>query len=80
MIFGYPLWLISRCWVVFSILLYNLKGQVVRSFVNSHDQPGYYQVSWDGRDSGGRVVSTGVYFYRMVSGRYRSTKKMVLAK
>ena len=60
--------------------VFNVKGQILKTYHNSHNQPGYYQVSWDGRDLNGRPVSTGVYFYRMTSGKYRSTKKMVLAK
>ena len=60
--------------------IYNVKGQILKTFTNNHNLPGYYQVSWDGRDMNGSVVGTGVYFYRMTSGRYRATKKMVLAK
>ncbi|MCB5286880.1 MAG: choice-of-anchor D domain-containing protein, partial [Candidatus Cloacimonetes bacterium] len=63
-----------------SIEVYNVKGQLLKSFNNSHNQAGYYQVNWDGRDLNGRTVGTGVYFYRMTSGKYTSTKKMVLAK
>jgi len=60
--------------------IYNLKGQILKTYHNSHNLPGYYQVNWDGRDLNGRPVSTGVYFYRMTSGNYSSTKKMVMAK
>jgi flagellar hook assembly protein FlgD len=60
--------------------VYNVKGQLMQSFERSHSQAGYYQVSWDGRDLNGRVAGTGVYFYRMTSGRYSDTRKMVLAK
>jgi len=62
------------------IEIFNLKGQMVRSFSQDHSTPGYYQVSWDGKDAQGQKVSSGVYMYRMSSGRYHSTKKMVLAK
>ena len=62
------------------IEVYNLKGQILRSFTNNHSQAGYYQMSWDGRDANGSLVGTGVYFYRMISGKYSATKKMVLAK
>lgn len=60
--------------------VFNLKGQILYTYTNSHTQPGYYQASWDGRDSTGNLASTGVYFYRMTSDNYTSTKKMVLAK
>ncbi|MDY0320048.1 MAG: choice-of-anchor J domain-containing protein, partial [Candidatus Cloacimonadaceae bacterium] len=60
--------------------VFNARGQLLKSFRNTHNVPGYYQVNWDGRDANGRAVSTGVYFYRMQSGKYVSTKKMVLSK
>lgn len=62
------------------IEIYNMKGQMVRSYNNEHATPGYYQVSWDGKDAMGRQVASGVYMYRMSSGRYHATKRMVLAK
>ena len=60
--------------------IFNARGQLVRSFSRTHDAAGYYQINWDGRDSSGKAVSSGVYQYRMSSGKYRSTKKMVLKK
>jgi hypothetical protein len=60
--------------------VYNVKGQLMKTFNNSHSLPGYYQVNWDGRDLSGRPASTGVYFYRMTTGNYSTTRKMVLAK
>ncbi|HQB98406.1 MAG TPA: choice-of-anchor J domain-containing protein, partial [Candidatus Cloacimonadota bacterium] len=53
--------------------VFNARGQLLKSFRNTHNVPGYYQVNWDGRDANGRAVSTGVYFYRMQSGKYVST-------
>jgi len=62
------------------IEIFNLKGQLVKGFVRSHAEPGYYQVQWDGKDSSGQLVSSGVYLYRMSSGTYSETKKMVMSK
>ncbi|MDP2172401.1 MAG: FlgD immunoglobulin-like domain containing protein [Candidatus Cloacimonadaceae bacterium] len=63
-----------------NIDIYNMKGQLVRSFKAEHNTPGYYQVSWDGRDTSGNPSSSGVYLYRMTSGNYSASKKMILAK
>ena len=60
--------------------IYNLKGQRVRSFVQSHDAPGYYKITWDGCDGSGRTLSSGVYLYKMSAGSYRAAKKLVLKK
>ena len=62
------------------IEVYNVKGQILASFNNTHNQAGYYQINWDGRDMSGNLAGTGVYFYRMSSDNYTSTQKMVLAK
>ena len=60
--------------------IYNQRGQLVRSFAQSHDAAGYYGILWDGRDSNGRALASGVYLYRMTSGKYSGVKKMVLQK
>ncbi|HNX02969.1 MAG TPA: choice-of-anchor J domain-containing protein [Candidatus Cloacimonas sp.] len=63
-----------------TIEIYNLKGQKIKTFNQNHNSPGYYQVSWDGCDENGRNVASGIYFYRLNTGKYSSTKKMVLTK
>ncbi len=60
--------------------IYNTRGQIVRSFSQSHDAAGYYSILWDGCDSNGRALASGVYLYRMTSGKYSASKKMVLQK
>lgn len=60
--------------------IFNVKGQLLKSFNAKHANPGYYQVSWDGRDQHGLPVASGIYMYRMTSGKYCNTKKMILAK
>jgi flagellar hook assembly protein FlgD len=38
-------------------------------------------VDWNGTDSSGNAVSSGIYLYKMkAGGRYTSTKKMILLK
>lgn len=63
-----------------SLEIYNQKGQLVNTLVNSDLPSGMHQIQWNGRDFGGQPVSSGVYFYRMRSGKYSSTRKMVLMK
>ncbi len=63
-----------------TIEIFNTKGQLVRSFAASHTSPGFYQMAWDGRDMNGNLVSSGVYMYRMHSGNYSASKRMILAK
>jgi hypothetical protein len=62
------------------LIVYNVKGQKVRTLVDSAQPAGSYSAVWDGRNDGGRSVSTGVYFYRLRTGSYSEVKKMVLLR
>jgi hypothetical protein len=37
-------------------------------------------VRWDGRDDSGRIVTSGVYFYKLEAGQYAASRKMLLLK
>jgi len=63
-----------------SLKIYNILGQEVRIIVNKKQVPGYYSVSWDGRDSKGKEVSSGIYLYRLDAGDYKDVRKMLLIK
>ena len=58
----------------------NLLGQEVRTLVDEEKEPGYYSVTWDGRDNEGTEVTSGVYFYRLKSGEFIETRRMILLK
>ncbi|GEM_PF-826638 len=60
--------------------IYNLKGQLVRSFEQSHDTPGYYRLIWNGCDRSGKALASGVYLYKMSCGSYHAAKKVILKK
>lgn len=63
-----------------NISIYNVKGQLIKTFTNEHLSPGFYQVSWDGRDLTGKPMPSGIYLYQMRSSKYNEIKKMILAK
>ncbi len=60
--------------------IYNVRGQIVRSFTANHNKAGDYKIVWDGKDEAGTQVSSGVYFYNMQFGKYHSVKKVLLTK
>lgn len=63
-----------------SITIYNMLGQEVKTLINSDFNQGTYTVQWNGDDNFGRRVSSGTYIYRVISGNFVETKKMVLIK
>jgi hypothetical protein len=63
-----------------SLKIYNTLGQVVKTLVNESQNPGPYSVKWNGNDEAGRQAAAGIYFYRLVSGEFNSTKKMVVLR
>ncbi len=63
-----------------SLEIYNQKGQLVKTLVNANLSAGTHKLVWSGDDENGSAVSSGLYFYRMKSGKFSSTKKMVLMK
>ncbi len=63
-----------------SINIYNMKGQLVKTLMNEHLEAAYHSAVWNGKDNSNKMVSSGIYFYKMRSGNYTSTKKMILMK
>jgi hypothetical protein len=68
-----------------TLKIYNLLGQEVLTLVNGPQQSGYYESVWDGRNTAGASISSGVYFYRFEavgqSGQtFTDLKKMLFLK
>jgi ligand-binding sensor domain-containing protein len=63
-----------------SLVVFNMLGQQVRVLSEEEQTAGPHSVVWDGKDSKGRSLSSGLYFYRLTSESYSETKKMLLMK
>ena len=62
------------------IEVFNLRGERVRTLVDSRMTPGRYAVQWDGRDDHGRQLSSGVFLVKMVAGSFTQVRKVTLVK
>ncbi len=60
--------------------IFNINGQLVRTLVDEKKAPGYYMINWDGTDNEHRVIASGVYFYQIQAGEFKSYKKMAVLK
>jgi hypothetical protein len=61
----------------YTVTVYNVAGQVVKTF-SGNAAAGTRTIVWDGTDNNGTGVSSGVYFYKAVAGKFSATKKMLL--
>jgi flagellar hook assembly protein FlgD len=43
-------------------------------------EAGIYNLTWDGRNTAGDQVGSGIYFYQLQAGSFTSMKKMTLLK
>ncbi len=55
--------------------VYDILGKEVATLVNEIMQPGRYEVKFDGSN-----LSSGIYFYKIIAGKFVQTKKMILMK
>lgn len=62
------------------LIIYNILGQPVRLLVDENQEAGEKSVVWDGRDEKRKLVSSGVYIYRIEAGEWVQTRKMTLLK
>ncbi len=65
---------------VVNLEIFNIKGQKVATLVDGYMEAGSHRIAWDGKTDQNRDAVSGVYFYRMKSGSYSSTRKMILMK
>jgi hypothetical protein len=60
--------------------IYNVLGQRVRTLVNEDLSAGAHRITWDGRDSGGRTMPSGMYFYRIQAPGVTQVKKVFVVR
>lgn len=60
--------------------VFDVAGRKVATLLTGRHEPGVYAVEWNGADTHGRQVASGIYFYRLRAGTFSSTKKMLLIR
>jgi hypothetical protein len=62
------------------LAIYDAQGRCVRRLFDGFVPTGQREITWDGKDDEGRPVASGVYFYRLRTGKQVLTRKMLLLK
>jgi hypothetical protein len=65
----------SKGGALVTLRVYDILGSEVATLVNEEQQPGYYEVQFNGIN-----LASGMYVYRLQAGDFVSVKKMVMIK
>jgi len=63
-----------------TLTIYNELGQEVTRLVDDVQPEGFHEVRWNGLNSSGATVGTGIYFYQLRADDFVQVKKMILVK
>ncbi|MYB65427.1 sulfatase-like hydrolase/transferase [Candidatus Poribacteria bacterium] len=68
-----------------SIHIYNLQGEFIRHLKVGFQNAGSYRnnemaAHWDGRNSAGEPVASGIYFYTLIADNVIATRRMTIVK
>lgn len=60
--------------------IFNIKGQKVKTLLYKNLEKGSYEIIWKGKDDNDKIVSSGIYFYKLTTLSKTFTKRMLLLK
>ncbi len=63
-----------------NLSIYNLLGDNIITLINKKQTAGFYHINWDGQNSLGESVPSGIYLYRLFSNSFCLTKKLTIIK
>jgi hypothetical protein len=63
-----------------NLQIYDIQGRLVLSLLNTVLMQGQHDFVWDGTDDAGQSVASGIYFYRIKTGDFVQTKRMLLMR
>ena len=63
-----------------ALRIYDGQGRLITTLLDGGVREGENRVTWDGRDTSGQAMATGVYFYRLVTENAVQARKMMLLK
>jgi hypothetical protein len=62
------------------LAIYDVSGRLVRRLIDAPVESGRQTVAWDGRDSNGSVLASGIYFARIQIGDFGATQKLTMLR
>ena len=63
-----------------NLAIYDLSGKLIRTLVSGRESAGEKTVIWDRRDTSGKNLPAGIYFVKLTTPEYKTTRKVVLTR
>jgi len=63
-----------------SIRVYNIQGQMVETLVDGNVDAGEHNIHWDGTNLSGNKVTSGIYFFKLETGKGSVISKVVVSR
>ena len=63
-----------------NLTIYDLRGNVIITLIDKKEERGIKNVQWNAKNKEGQRVPTGIYFYKISTNNFESSKKMILLK
>jgi hypothetical protein len=64
----------------YSLNIFNMRGELIRSYYLGQISAGNYRIQWDGKNRNNMPVSNGIYIYQLKGERFCDFKKMTLMR
>ena len=71
---------IYRCPPRVLVEVFDLNGRRVATLADADVPAGVYHVPWDGRNTNGKPMGSGMYYYRLKAGGFVDVKRMILLR
>lgn len=65
---------------VIELTIFNIKGQKVKTIYSGLAGEGEHSITWSGKDLNDKLVSSGIYFYKLKTNSSELTRKMLMIK
>jgi hypothetical protein len=63
-----------------TLSIYDITGRRIIRLIDSEKEAGLHSIEWTGLDEEGNQVESGVYFYRLIAGKQKISRKMILLR
>jgi hypothetical protein len=65
---------------IIDLSIYDVSGKKNITLAQGEHAPGEYRIKWFGKDRAGKLMPSGIYYYRLRSNNYNETRKMILLR